>query len=52
VVEKVIEEKIIEVPVNHDVVLIQEIPVPYKEEVVVVTKGDREEIILEVERIT
>jgi len=42
VVEKVTEEKILEVPVNHDVALIQEIPVPYKEEVVVVTKGDRE----------
>jgi hypothetical protein len=37
----VVEERIIEVPVRHEVPLIKEVPVPYKEEVMVLVKGDR-----------
>lgn len=46
-----VEERLVEVPVEKNITLVQEVPTPYREEVTHIVKGDREEVILEVERI-
>lgn len=46
-----IEEKILEVPVEKQIVLIQEVAKPFRETDTVFIKGDREEIIVEIEKI-